>query len=75
LSRRLGCGVFVGSDELLVEYMAIRVSDHDRASVAVCRAQERHPSRVVERFASNSRVLVGQFDIPTARRAAIDKHD
>ena len=74
LSKRLGCGVFVASDELLVEYTVIRVSDHDRASVAVCGAQERHPSRIVERFASNSRVLVRQFDIPTARRVAIDEH-
>ena len=52
----------------------IRVSDNDGASVAVRGAEERHPSRVVERLASNERVLVGQLEIPAAGGVAINRY-
>jgi hypothetical protein len=73
LCRRLRCGVVVAADELLVEDTMICVSDHDGAGVAVCALKERDPSRIVECFASNSRVLIGQFDIPAARGVAINR--
>jgi hypothetical protein len=75
LSRCRGGDVFVTSDEFLVKDPVIRVPDNDGASMTVRDVEERHPSRVVERFASNERVLVGQLDVPTSARVAINRHN
>jgi len=66
--------VFVARDEFFGKDPVIRVSDNDGASVAVRGAEERHLFGIVECFASNSRVLVGQLHVPTAGGVAINGH-